>query len=75
MVRSREDLNKFFSDEIIDHAIEDVRDAKDGDILFFMDRWENEDFVVSVLSYSGVDYFVSQDEDTRYYIKGRESQT
>ncbi len=70
MVRTREELTKFFSDEVIDHEIERVKNAKDGEILFFMESWEVEDFVVSVLSYANLTYYMENKDGMRYYIKG-----
>ena len=71
MVRSREDLTKFFSDEVINHEIDRVKKADDGDVLFFMETWENEDFVLSILSYAEVLYQKLTKNGLRYYIKGK----
>ena len=71
MVRSREDLTKFFSDEVIDHEIDRVKKADDGDVMFFMETWENEDFVLSILNYAEVLYHKLTKNGLRYYIKGK----
>lgn len=71
MVRSREDLTKFFLDEVINHEIDRVKKADDGDVLFFMETWENEDFVLSILSYAEVLYQKLTKNGLRYYIKGK----
>ncbi len=72
MVRTREELTKIFSDEVIDHEIERVKRANDGDVLFFMESWEVEDFVVSVLSYANLTYYKQNRNGMSYYIKGEE---
>lgn len=74
MVRTREELTKFFSDEIIDHEVDRVKDAKEGEMLYFMDTWENSDFVDSILSYAEISFSTEEDNKTRYYIKGEKSQ-
>lgn len=71
MLRSREELTKFFTDEVINHEIDRVKKADDGDVLFFMETWENEDFVLSILSYAEVLYHKLTKNGLRYYIKGK----
>lgn len=71
MIRPREELTKFFTDEVINHEIDRVKKADDGDVLFFMETWENEDFVVSILSYAEVLYHKQTKNGLRYYIKGK----
>ena len=70
MVRTREELTKIFSEKVIDHEIERVKQADDGDILFQMDSWENPDFVDSILSYADVKYATEFDDGIVSYIKG-----
>lgn len=74
MVRTREDLTKFFSDKTIDYEIERVKKAEEGEILYFMDTWENSDFVDSILSFAEISFSTDEENQTRYYIKGEKSQ-
>ena len=72
MLRSREDLTKFFSDEIIDKEIERVKRAAIGDTVFSCEDWEVDDFIVSVLSYANVNYVKRSTNGTKLYIKAQQ---
>jgi len=69
MKRSREDLLKFFSEELIDHEIERVKNAQVGESVFFMESWEIDDWVVSILSFADVSYTVKDVGGIKHYIK------
>ena len=75
MVRTREYLTKFFSDEIIDQEIDRVKRAEVGEFLFSMESWEIDDFVVSVLDLAGVAYKKVEINDMMKYIKTGDSIT
>ena len=69
MVRTREYLSKFFSDEVIDQEIDRVNRAKVGDSLFSMESWEIDDFVVSILKFAKVNYDKKEIGGMIHYIK------
>ena len=69
MVRSREDLTKFFSDETIDREIDRIKLAAIGDTVFSMEDWEIDDFVVSIFDLAQINYVVRTVNGTKLYIK------
>ncbi len=69
MVRSREYLNTYFSDEVIDQEIDRVSRTAVGESLFTMESWEIDDWVVSILSFANVSYEKKEIDGMIHYIK------
>lgn len=69
MVRTREYLIKFFSDEIINQEIDRVTRAEVGESLFAMESWEIDDWVVSILTLADVSYDKKVMNGMIHYIK------
>ena len=69
MVRTREYLIKFFSDEVIDQEIDRVNRAEVGESLFAMESWEIDDWVVSILTLANVSYDKKEMNGMIHYIK------
>ena len=69
MVRTREYLIKFFSDEVIDQEIDRVNRAEVGESLFAMESWEIDDWVVSILTLDNVSYDKKEMNGMIHYIK------
>ena len=69
MIRSREYLTKYFSEEMIDQEIERVQRAEIGESMFNMQAWETDDYVVSILAYAGVSYEKKEIDGMVHYIK------
>lgn len=69
MLRTREELSRFFSDELIDHEVKRVKEAKVGSTVFSMEVWEADDWVVSILELAEVCYHSFQENGMVIFIK------
>ena len=69
MVRTREYLKQFYSDEHIDHEIERVKNAEFGKPVFNMFDKENDELIVSILDLAGVSYKRKKIQGMVFFIK------
>lgn len=75
MVRTREYLTKFFSDESIDQEIDRIKRADVGAPIFSMESWEIDDFIVSILALADVPYIkMERNKIITYYKAASNSQ-
>lgn len=69
MVRTREELLRFFSDELIDAEVNRVKAARVGSTVYTIETWENSDFVDSILSYASIKTHVVEVYGLAKFIK------
>jgi len=72
MFRNREDLSRIFSKKLIDDEVKRVKEATDGTVLFSMETWERDDWVVSILGLAEVKYHIIEANGMADYVKGEE---
>ena len=69
MVRTREYLRRFYSDETIDDEIEQVKSAKFGECVFYLLEGESDDYIMTVLALAGVSYEQEESDGMIFFYK------